>query len=167
MLRGGKQKSCGCYSAEMARMRLLKHGFSDSERLYTIWTNMRDRCNNPNSPKYELYGGRGIVVCDEWCDYSVFREWSISHGYQDNLSIDRIKTDEGYRPDNCRWVNQKIQCNNKRSNRYLTFDGKTKTMMEWAECIDIPYSTIRSRLNKLGWTVERALSTPVLEKHYD
>ncbi len=161
MLRTGKQKSCGCYSAEMARTRLLKHGFADSERLYDIWNNMRDRCNNPHNPKYALYGGRGIAVCDEWDDYSAFKEWAILHGYQDNLSIDRIDTNEGYRPGNCRWVTQKIQCNNKRNNRYLTFNGKTKTMMEWSECIDIPYSTIRSRLNKLGWTTDRALSTPV------
>lgn len=161
MLRTGKQKSCGCYSAEKSRMRLLKHGFSDAERLYGIWNNMRNRCSNPNSPRYELYGGRGITVCDEWSDYSIFREWAISHGYKNNLSIDRIKTDEWYRPDNCRWVTQKIQCNNKRSNRYLTFNGETKTMMEWSECVDIPYSTIRSRLNSLGWTVEHALSAPV------
>lgn len=122
---------------------------------------MRDRCNNPHSPKYELYGGRGITVCGEWNDYSVFKEWAVLHGYQDNLSIDRIETNEGYRPDNCRWVTQKIQCNNKRNNRYLTFNGETKTMMEWSECVNIPYSTIRSRLNNLGWSVERALSAPV------
>ena len=65
---------------------------------------MRSRCNNPNRPFYKRYGGRGIKVCFEWSDYSIFREWAINNGYSDNLQIDRIKNDKGYSPDNCQWI---------------------------------------------------------------
>ena len=65
---------------------------------------MRQRCNNPNRDAYKLYGGKGVRVCDEWCDYENFKAWALDNGYQDNLSIDRIDPSKGYSPDNCRWI---------------------------------------------------------------
>ncbi len=158
MLRTGRQKSCGCYAAECAKTRLTKHGCADKERLYRIWSLMRDRCNNANSPHYALYGGRNITVCDEWNDYGTFRSWAIANGYSNKLSLDRIDSNGNYCPENCRWTTQKKQCNNKRNNHYLTYLGKTQTMSEWAEELGINYNTLRSRLNNYGWSVEDALS---------
>lgn len=161
MLRSGRQKSCGCYSANQAHDRAFKHGFCDKERLYRVWGLMRNRCNNPKSSHYDLYGGRGVRVCDEWDSYLNFREWALNHGYNDSLTIDRIDPDGDYCAENCRWVSQKVQCNNKRNNHYITYNGETKTMSEWSDYLGISYHVIRNRINKYGWSVERALTTPV------
>lgn len=74
-------------------------------RLYGIFGNMKQRCYNPNNPKYSSYGGRGITICKEWMeDFQKFYDWSMANGYRDDLTIDRIKGTKGYSPDNCRWV---------------------------------------------------------------
>jgi hypothetical protein len=78
---------------------------------------MLQRCENPNATKYELYGGRGIKVCEEWHTYTVFRDWALSHGYADNLSIDRINPNGNYEPSNCRWATDKEQSNDRRNVR--------------------------------------------------
>ena len=82
-------------------------------RLYAIWRNMRERCNNPHK-QFAAWHGRGIKVCTEWDDFAVFREWALSHGYSEGLSIDRIDNDKGYTPSNCRWVTMKEQNANRR-----------------------------------------------------
>lgn len=71
---------------------------------YRTWVGMRQRCSNPNNPKYKRYGGRGIKVCDEWNDIKSFQEWSLSNGWKEGYSIDRIDNDGDYCPNNCKWV---------------------------------------------------------------
>ena len=143
-----------------------KHGESprpgkNASRLYAIWDNMRSRCNNSNNPKYKDYGGRGISVCQEWDDFSTFKEWALENGYRDNLSIDRIDVNGGYSQENCRWATQKDQSRNTRVNHFVTYNGETKTIAEWAEIKDIPYHTLKHRINKYGFTAEEALTIPV------
>lgn len=76
---------------------------------------MKYRCYNENHIAYKHYGGRGITVCNEWLhDFAVFRGWALSHGYSDDLTIDRIDNDKGYGPDNCRWATWQEQSANKR-----------------------------------------------------
>ena len=84
-------------------------------RIYRIWCAIKSRCNNPKTINYKYYGGRGIHVCKEWIyDFEAFYDWAMSHGYEDDLSIDRIDNDKGYSPDNCRWVTMKEQIINRR-----------------------------------------------------
>ena len=82
---------------------------------------------------YKDYGGRGITVCDEWKhDFKNFYNWAMDNGYKEGLTIDRIDVNGNYTPDNCRWATLKQQGNNKRNTVYLTYEGKTRSLSEWA-----------------------------------
>lgn len=138
-------KSCGCLKIERIIKQSTKHG-GKSTRLYEIYKSMRQRCLNSNNPHYCDYGGRGITICKEWeNDFTAFRDWALSNGYADNLSIDRIDNDKGYFPENCRWVDRKTQCNNRRSNIIVVFNNKQFTISEASELSGIKYNTLRDR----------------------
>lgn len=158
-LRNGNIKSCGCKRTELAGAKNRKHGMK-GKRLYNIWRGMIQRTTDKNSHEYDRYGGRGIDICEEWKnDFEAFRKWSYENGYTDDLTIDRIKNEKGYSPDNCRWVTMKVNCRNKRNNHCLTYKGETKTIAEWAEITGIGKETLRNRVVKMGWSTERALTT--------
>lgn len=163
----GRCKKCG-YALNSATRTI--HGESPSEsrrstRLYGIWLLMKQRCENPNRKCYKHYGGRGIVVCDEWSDYLVFKKWALDNGYKDGLSIDRIDSCGNYSPDNCRWATQKEQGRNRRNNHLITFNGETKTMAEWSEICKIPYGTLKARISKYGFSPSEALTIPVKKRN--
>lgn len=128
-------------------------------RIHTAWKNMHARCENPQRSGYEEYGGRGITVCEEWHKFFPFYCWSLSNGYADNLTIDRIDNDKGYSPDNCRWVSQKVNSRNRRNNRVITFNGESLCVSEWAERLGITFQALDDRLRSKGWTLEQALTT--------
>ena len=136
-----------------------RHNESGS-RLYSIWKNMRRRCSNPHCAYYHSYGGRGISVCAEWHKYENFRDWALTHGYKDGLTIDRIDNDRNYAPDNCRWATMKQQSNNTRTNRVIAHNGESHTLTEWSDIVGIRFATLWDRLDN-GWSIERALTEPV------
>lgn len=159
-LRGGHTQSCGCLVAENHQV---IHGLSHS-RICRIFRAMKQRCYNPKANAYKDYGGRGITICDAWLDsFPAFYEWASTHGYQDNLSIDRIDVNGPYSPENCRWVNQQTQCANKRETIRLEHNGEIHTIEEWAAITGLAAGTIRTRIYTRKWDVDKALSTPISE----
>lgn len=132
-------------------------------RLYRIWCNMRFRCNKEYNTHYDLYGGRGIKVCQEWDNlndgFQNFEKWAKQSGYSDDLTIDRINNDGNYEPDNCRWVNMVVQSRNKRNSRIVTFNGETLHIKDMAEKHNIPANVAENRYQK-GWSIEKIFSTP-------
>lgn len=163
-LRVGDTKSCGCIAKDLIVKRNTKHGLSKT-RLYRIYKDILRRCRSKTRFAHEYYFDKGITVCDEWAsNFSEFYAWSMSNGYSDELTIDRIDFDKGYSPENCRWVSMKEQCNNKTNNRHIELDGKTYTVSQLSDKIGINRSTLYNRLYVLGWDVKRAVSTSVKER---
>ena len=126
-----------------------------------IWQNMKTRCNNAKSPSFGRYGGRGIVVCDDWRNFENFKEWATANGYQENLTLDRVDVNGNYEPTNCRWITNAQQQLNKRTNHLITYNGKTQTIKEWSNELGMNYTTLSSRIMDYHWSVEKAITTPV------
>lgn len=120
---------------------------------------MNGRCDD-SSPDYRLYGARGIKVCARWRNsFAAFlsdmgRKPSPTH------SIDRINNDGDYEPSNCQWATSSQQARNTRRNRFVTFNGQTLTIGDWANGLGMNRLTLFSRIVRRKWPIERALSTP-------
>lgn len=114
-----------------------------NKRLHKIWASMRERCYYTKHPHYKSYGGRGIVVCEEWTDYVTFAKWAFRNGYSDTLSIDRIDVNGNYEPSNCRWIPMNEQHSNKRTNHFIEVNGEVMTIAQCAKRYNIPKSTVR------------------------
>lgn len=126
-------------------------------RLFGIWRGMIGRCNQPNNTIFRYYGAKGIRVCEEWSEYIPFRDWALSHGYSEDLSLDRIDVNGDYEPGNCRWATKKEQANNTTANVYVEYCGERKTLAEWADYAGLKYHTFYCRLRR-GWPFEKALT---------
>jgi hypothetical protein len=168
-LKCGAVKCCGAhktkfYSEALSRRSKIQNRKYPKEtdshsRLYTLWRAMKWRCLDPTHVAYDRYGGAGITICDDWMTYSKFREWAVSSGYQEHLTIDRKDNNRGYCPDNCRWATHKEQSKNKKSGYHLTAFGETKHLMDWISdprCKASP-GALRRRL-KSGHSTEFAIS---------
>ena len=131
-------------------------------RLYSIWTGMNKRCNNPNCKDYRWYGGKGVKVCGEWKDYLKFREWSLEHGYDENApkwecTIDRIDNNRGYSPENCQWVSIQKNLNKRGTCLMYSYKGKTQSLADWSRELGINYNALLSRMHRNGFDFEQAI----------
>lgn len=154
--------SCGCLVKELHTT----HNLSQS-RLYGIHQGMIKRCFGKTNYAYKDYGGRGIIVCDEWRkDFQNFYDWAIANGYKDDLTIDRIDVNGNYEPSNCRWVTRAEQSRNCRKNVYFTYNGITKTISEWARELGVPLTTFRRRMLE-NRPLEQIISRERLKRKYD
>lgn len=146
------------HKSECRKGKLLKYTCCETNtRLYQIWVAMRHRCKDKNNLHY---GAKGIKVCEEWSNFANFKSWALSQGYNDSLTIDRISCEEGYSPDNCRWVDNYVQHNNQSNNKYITYKDETKTIAQWAKELSLNAHTLYSRLSR-GWSIDKALETGV------
>jgi hypothetical protein len=161
-VKSGHTKSCGCQNISKIKERMTTHNNSTT-RLYSIWKDMRRRCNNPTRRNYKNYGGRGIKVCDEWEDFAVFKEWSMSHGYNDALSIERINVDGNYEPSNCEWIPRSKQNENRRTTlrfKAISPNGESfisNNIREFAKLHELDRNEISKCLKNIrdeykGWT---------------
>lgn len=166
LLRGGRVKSCGCFSGGAGVPR--RHGATANgiqTREYNIWIGMRDRCNNPNNQNYSDYGGRGITVCDRWLHS--FENFLADMGAAPKgYTLDRIDNSKGYSPDNCRWATRKQQCNNRRpkcTSPMYELDGVVQDLGAWAKdarCI-VCYQTLWYRVRYRNTPLFEAMTTPL------
>lgn len=129
---------------------------------YRVWAAMLRRCTNANAADYPRYGGRGITVCDRWRFYENFL--ADMGPCPAGLTLDRIDGTRGYEPGNCRWATYQEQNRNRRNNRLVTMNGKTRTLVEWCEIYGRNYDAVKQRINKLKWPADRALLTPIRPK---
>lgn len=155
-LKDGNTQSCGCLRQNSA----LKHGRSQNDKTYKSWENMKDRCTNPNNPKYKYYGGRRIKVCKQWMKFEIFL--TDMGERPPGLTLDRKNNNKNYCKSNCQWATRKEQARNTRRNRLITCFGKIQCLAAWAEEYNICPYVLRTRI-KLGWPMEKALTTPIRE----
>jgi hypothetical protein len=124
---------------------------------------MVDRCRRKKNKSYKNYGGRGISVCEEWRnDFMAFYKWSINNGYSDNLTIERNDVNGNYDPRNCKWITHAEQTLNRRDSHLVTYNGRTKTIAEWARDLQINYNTLLNRINTYQWSIVKAFTEPVI-----
>lgn len=149
--------SCGCWSRDRIAWLNRKHGLSNTPE-YQSWKAMRTRTRAGNPYHHDRYGDRGITVAPEWSDFETFLR-DMGPKPSPKHSLERIDNDGPYAPENCRWALPAEQQLNRRNTRYLTVNGVTRTLKEWAELHGLDYGTVRHRLRR-GWDPERALSQP-------
>lgn len=163
-VKGGGTKSCGCESSRATiSRRFTTHGACVGGRTpeYKVWLGIIARCTDPNLPRWMDYGGRGITMCARW--RHSFENFLADMGKKPSKdhSIERKENDGNYEPGNCAWATRIEQARNTRRNRWLEFQGERLLISEWAHRTGIRRLTIKKRIDKLGWSVERALTIPI------
>lgn len=163
-LKTGHTTSCGCAVVEHIASVNRKYEFV-SKRLYAVYKSMMNRCYNLKAHEYKNYGGRGITVCEEWrgeYGYDAFSKWALNSSDYDinadrgQCTLDRIDIDKGYSPDNCRWITNKAQQNNKRTNRLLEYGGETHNVTEWAHILGFTEAKMRYHVS-MGRSIQEII----------
>lgn len=166
-LKSGHTTSCGCFhKEETARTSKLRitHGMTNT-RLHSTWAAMKDRCFNPKATSYRNYGDIGITVCPRWRDsFEAFAE-DMGEPPSDDHTLDRIDNCGDYAPDNCRWATHKQQSRNRRDTLYVEYQGRRQSLCDWSEESGIPYGTLKKRIFKAKWDLDRAFTEPVRSYH--
>ncbi len=125
-------------------------------REYETWCSMKRRCQSDTTKNWSDYGGRGITICDRW---KMFENFFFDMGEKpEGMTLDRVDNNKGYSPENCRWASRTEQANNRRSNRWITYNGETLTLKQWAEKLGLNYRVIWARLVKSNWPIEKVFS---------
>ena len=129
---------------------------------YNSWQSMRKRCNNPNDPSYSEYGAKGITICKEWDRFELFLA-DMGERPQ-GTTLHRKNNKMGYSPSNCVWADTKTQAIERKGTIWVTIEGRTQCLADWAEEYEIKMSTVQARIYRMKWSPEKALTTPLLRK---
>lgn len=143
-------------------------------KLNGVYRAMKRRCYNKNCKDFINYGEKGITICDEWRNeekvythygiwskgWKAFESWALSNGYKEGLTIDRIDNNKGYSPANCRWVDKKVQSNNRSYCKLVTYNGKTQNLKQWCEELGLNYKTVHMRIRR-NWTIKQAFTAKI------
>ena len=130
--------------------------------LYDVWHGIIRRCTHKHHARYKDYGGRGIRVCERWLTFENFV--ADMSPRPDGACIERKDNDGHYEPNNCCWSSAVEQANNRRSSKLLTFNGETLTLALWSKRVGLKYQTILHRIDRLGWSIESALTIPRMHR---
>jgi len=160
-VRGGNTSSCGCLLREWEMTGKVTHGRSASAE-YQIWENMLSRCLNPNVSRYARYGGRGIKICERWLTFANF--YADMGPRPPGMTLERIDNDGNYEPSNVRWATRKEQECNKSTTIKVVLNGHEMTLSDACRATGVSYNAVRKRISYRGWSVDKALSTPVLKR---
>lgn len=155
-LKSGNTTSCGCVHRERVLAASRTHGQKGSP-LYQRWKGMKQRTSDPNDKQFADYGGRGIKVCERWMSFERFAA-DMGPTFREGLSLERIDVDGDYSPGNCTWITIAEQQRNKRTTIRVTFRGQTKPLVEWCELLGLNPKSVRQRIRRRGWPIERALT---------
>lgn len=136
--------------AQIKRQRFRKNHPEYDRLRKNVWGNMKDRCRNPNNKWYYCYGGKGVKVCEEWNNFEVFYEWSITHGYGEGLTIDRIDNDGDYCPENCRYVTMRV---NNRNRGCVKLNKKKVSRIKRSLINNIPIKVLAHEYNVSNSTI--------------
>lgn len=156
----GRIKSCGCYKSEVLKKKMTVHG-KYKTKLYAVWCQIRDKCNNPNSTQYDKVGGKGIKMIKAWDSYKVFENWALSNGWKEGCAVSRIDQKKDYSPGNCIVTDKKTAARTRENVIKVRYKGVTKPLIDWAEELNISKQVLYARIRQLGWSVEKAFETPV------
>lgn len=161
-LQNKKNISCGCYRAKFIAKARTKHGLNNTT-YSKILGGIKQRCYNKKCPKYKNYGGRGIKVCDEWIGEHGIVNFINDMGERlsPQHSIERDDVNGDYCKDNCYWATQYVQSRNKTSTVNIEYNGIVKCITDWATYLNMPRLTLRARIFKHGWSIEKAFETPI------
>lgn len=134
------------------------HGVSHTAE-YRAWQTMRRRCYEPSDPAYPDYGGRGITVCDRWLESPLNFIEDMGTKPTPAHVLDREKNHLGYSKENCRWVTYFVNNQNRRSNRHITYLGRTQPLIAWIRELGLSEGLVANRLFS-GWPVAKAFTEP-------
>ncbi len=168
-LRMNQSKSCGCMRKETLQKNpsRLRHGearMNNRSKEWRSWNAMIRRCTYPSMERFPIYGGRGITICNQWRNsFETFLK-DMGRAPSNKHSLDRIDNNGNYEPDNCRWATNSEQIKNSRKARLITYNGKTQNLCDWVKETGIKRTTIQMRIDVQGWSIEKALTTPVRKK---
>jgi len=137
-----------------------RHGYSELPEYY-LWSGIKDRCLNPNSPAFQYYGSRGITICREWAESFACFLKDVGHRPFPDYTIERIDNSKGYEPSNVKWATRKEQMRNTRATRLITLDGITLCASDWAKLNGVPRGTVLGRLSKGYNEIDAVTPLPV------
>lgn len=155
----GKTKSCGCYREANARGKFQKYN-PIVPGIYSSYKAMISRCYDKSSKSYSNYGGRGVIVCDEWkMDYQSFLDWALANGWKEGYEIDKDSKGDGmlYSPESCCWVTKMENNRNRRDNKKYIYNGELLTLSEISRKSNIPYTTLAGKIKRMGLSVNEQL----------